>query len=190
MPQQNMLVCRRPLIAKLDYSPKTVTLNQLKIGQASGVTVEGTGSYETIVLEGDAITQTEEFVPEESIESEIAALAQRLNDAAQESAGQPGMGAHVTPMEQAAALGAELDTGDIVSASPHEAELVAPIGGGENHRRRIGAGAIEKAEWRQIGHIRRRNRGNPRDRPRRDARDHRNGVGRPRVHRRSDQQLR
>jgi len=79
---------------------------------------EGTGSYETIVLEGDAITQTEEFVPEESIESEIAALAQRLNDAAQESAGQPGMGAHVTPIEQAAALGAELDTGDIVSAEP------------------------------------------------------------------------
>src|SRR5580704_13437775 len=79
---------------------------------------DGTGSFETIVLEGDAITQTEEFVPEESIDNEIAALAQRLNDAAQESAGQPGMGAHVTPMEQAAALGAELDTGDIVSAEP------------------------------------------------------------------------
>jgi predicted Zn finger-like uncharacterized protein len=42
---------------------------------------DGTGSYETIVLEGDAITQTEEFVPEESIDSEIAALTQRLNEA-------------------------------------------------------------------------------------------------------------
>jgi predicted Zn finger-like uncharacterized protein len=43
---------------------------------------EGTGSFETIVLEGDAITQTEEFVPEESIDSEIAALTERLNEAA------------------------------------------------------------------------------------------------------------
>jgi predicted Zn finger-like uncharacterized protein len=43
---------------------------------------EGTGSFETIVLEGDAITQTEEFVPEESIDNEIAALAQRLSVAA------------------------------------------------------------------------------------------------------------
>jgi predicted Zn finger-like uncharacterized protein len=46
---------------------------------------EGTGSFETIVLEGDAITQTEEFVPEESIDIEIAALAERLNVAAQEA---------------------------------------------------------------------------------------------------------
>ena len=45
---------------------------------------EGTGSFETIVLEGDAITQTEEFVPEESIEHEIAALTQRLSEAQQE----------------------------------------------------------------------------------------------------------
>jgi len=40
---------------------------------------DGTGTFETIVLEGDAITQTEEFVPEETVDSEIAALAQRLN---------------------------------------------------------------------------------------------------------------
>lgn len=39
---------------------------------------DGTGTFETIVLEGDAITQTEEFVPEESVDSEIAALTQRL----------------------------------------------------------------------------------------------------------------
>jgi predicted Zn finger-like uncharacterized protein len=45
---------------------------------------EGTGSFETIVLEGDAITQTEEFVPEESIDHEIAALEQRLSDAQHE----------------------------------------------------------------------------------------------------------
>ena len=46
----------------------------------------GTGTFETIVLEGEAITQTEEFVPEESVDSEIAALTQRLELAARESA--------------------------------------------------------------------------------------------------------
>src|ERR1039457_1404988 len=45
---------------------------------------DGTGTFETIVLEGDAITQTEEYVPEESVDSEIAALTQRLEMAAQE----------------------------------------------------------------------------------------------------------
>jgi len=43
---------------------------------------DGTGTFETIVLEGDAITQTEEFVPEESVDHEIAALAERLGLAA------------------------------------------------------------------------------------------------------------
>jgi predicted Zn finger-like uncharacterized protein len=38
----------------------------------------GTGTFETIVLEGDAITQIEEYVPEESVDSEMAALTQRL----------------------------------------------------------------------------------------------------------------
>ena len=46
---------------------------------------DGTGSFETIVLEGDAITQTEEFVPEESIDNEIAALTERLSVAAHQS---------------------------------------------------------------------------------------------------------
>ena len=39
---------------------------------------DGTGTFETIVLEGEAITQTEEYVPEESVDHEIAALTQRL----------------------------------------------------------------------------------------------------------------
>ncbi|HEX4377647.1 MAG TPA: DUF3426 domain-containing protein [Steroidobacteraceae bacterium] len=39
---------------------------------------DGTGTFETIVLEGDAITQTEEFAPQESVDDEIAALARRL----------------------------------------------------------------------------------------------------------------
>ncbi|MGH8231485.1 MAG: zinc-ribbon and DUF3426 domain-containing protein [Steroidobacteraceae bacterium] len=46
---------------------------------------DGTGTFETIVLEGDAITQTEEFVPEESVDSEIAALAERLHAAAHQA---------------------------------------------------------------------------------------------------------
>jgi predicted Zn finger-like uncharacterized protein len=39
---------------------------------------DGTGTFETIVLEGEAITQTEEYVPESSVDSEIAALTERL----------------------------------------------------------------------------------------------------------------
>jgi predicted Zn finger-like uncharacterized protein len=50
---------------------------------------EGTGTFETIVLEGEAITQTEEFVPEASVDSEIAALTQRLAIAAQEPVATP-----------------------------------------------------------------------------------------------------
>jgi predicted Zn finger-like uncharacterized protein len=46
---------------------------------------EGTGTFETIVLEGDAITQTEEYVPEASVDSEIAALTERLGAAAHDS---------------------------------------------------------------------------------------------------------
>jgi predicted Zn finger-like uncharacterized protein len=97
---------------------------------------DGTGSFETIVLEGDAITQTEEFVPEESIDSEIAALAQRLNVAAQQSqqavadtahdhlATSPddahaanASGARGSPLEQAAVLGAELEVGEILAGT-------------------------------------------------------------------------
>jgi predicted Zn finger-like uncharacterized protein len=103
---------------------------------------DGTGSFETIVLEGDAITQTEEFVPEESIDSEIAALSQRLNAAAQQpideqlqdeppvyvlnpddSAADGADGADIagpggSPLQQAAALGAELDAIDGIAAAP------------------------------------------------------------------------
>jgi predicted Zn finger-like uncharacterized protein len=45
---------------------------------------EGTGTFETILLEGDAITQTEEFVPEESVDSELEALTRRLGVPAHE----------------------------------------------------------------------------------------------------------
>jgi len=50
---------------------------------------DGTGSFETIVLEGEAITQTEEFAPQESVDSEIAALTLRLDAQAHAMAKRP-----------------------------------------------------------------------------------------------------
>ncbi|HEY4974143.1 MAG TPA: zinc-ribbon and DUF3426 domain-containing protein [Steroidobacteraceae bacterium] len=89
---------------------------------------DGTGSYETIVLEGDAITQTEEFVPEESIDSEIAALTQRLSAAHHEygelahaEQGTAAAAAGESPASDAPAppeSGADADTGGIVVAPP------------------------------------------------------------------------
>ena len=38
----------RPLLAKLGYSPKTLSLDQLKIGQPDSVTLEGTGSFDRV----------------------------------------------------------------------------------------------------------------------------------------------
>ena len=38
----------RPLLVKLGYSPKTLSLDQLKIGQPDSVTLEGTGSFDRI----------------------------------------------------------------------------------------------------------------------------------------------
>jgi uncharacterized protein involved in outer membrane biogenesis len=35
-----------PFLAKLGYGPKTISLEQLKVGQASGVTMEGAGSFD------------------------------------------------------------------------------------------------------------------------------------------------
>jgi predicted Zn finger-like uncharacterized protein len=56
----------------------------------------GTGTFETIVLEGDAITQTEEMVPEESVDTQIAEIAGQIaaaNDGAATSAAATGTAA-------------------------------------------------------------------------------------------------
>jgi large subunit ribosomal protein L24 len=42
----------QPLIAKLGYGPKTVTLDQLKIGHATGVMLEGTGNFDRVHTTG------------------------------------------------------------------------------------------------------------------------------------------
>jgi predicted Zn finger-like uncharacterized protein len=51
-----------------------------------------TGTFETIVLEGDAITQTEEVVPEESVNSQIAQIAQQIAAHGDGGAGPAGAG--------------------------------------------------------------------------------------------------
>jgi predicted Zn finger-like uncharacterized protein len=95
---------------------------------------DGTGSFETIVLEGDAITQTEEFVPEESIDNEIAALTERLSVAAhqsqQESEGFGHLYYESAPAEREAQLDAPPafgpDPGGIaVAAAPRPGRWVA-----------------------------------------------------------------
>src|SRR5579863_1830614 len=69
----------------------------------------GTGTFETIVLEGDAITQTEEYVPEESVDSEMASLTQRLGLATR----QPLLSAlHGSAANSDDALALELDEAD------------------------------------------------------------------------------
>jgi len=42
----------RPLVAKLGYGPKTIRLDQLKIGDASNVMMEGTGSFDRVNTTG------------------------------------------------------------------------------------------------------------------------------------------
>jgi hypothetical protein len=42
----------RPLMVKLGYGPKTVSLDQLKVGESSGVMVEGAGSFDRATATG------------------------------------------------------------------------------------------------------------------------------------------
>jgi predicted Zn finger-like uncharacterized protein len=84
---------------------------------------DGTGSFETIVLEGDAITQTEEYVPEESIDNEIAALTQRLSVAAHLSQQEPQSFGHLYYESEPADTEGQQDT--LQEAAP---DLVADAG--------------------------------------------------------------
>jgi large subunit ribosomal protein L24 len=42
----------RPFVAKLSYGPKTISLDQLKIGEASGVRMEGAGNFDRVNATG------------------------------------------------------------------------------------------------------------------------------------------
>jgi predicted Zn finger-like uncharacterized protein len=64
----------------------------------------GTGTYETIVLEGDTFLQTEELVPEEALDIEIAEVSRRLAEAHDEDERQDAAAARLASV--AAASGA------------------------------------------------------------------------------------
>jgi large subunit ribosomal protein L24 len=42
----------RPFVAKLSYGPKTISLDQLKVGEASGVRLEGAGTFDRVNATG------------------------------------------------------------------------------------------------------------------------------------------
>ena len=69
----------------------------------------GSGTFETIVLEGEGITQTEEMVPEESVDTQIAEIAQQIAAANDVGAG-------------SAPVHFELDTGMAAALAPPEPE--------------------------------------------------------------------
>jgi predicted Zn finger-like uncharacterized protein len=69
----------------------------------------GTGTFETIVLEGEAISQTEEYVPEESVDSELAALTHRLEVASHEPLAHPPERQAEAPASDTAANDADAD---------------------------------------------------------------------------------
>ncbi len=48
----------RPLLVKFGYSPKTLSLDQLKIGQPDSVTLEGTGNFDRVNVTGKLVLDT------------------------------------------------------------------------------------------------------------------------------------
>ncbi len=72
----------RPFMAKLGYGPKTISLDQLKIGQPNGVTMEGAGSFDRVNATG-RLTLNSSVTSLGQITGLIAplapALASRLN---------------------------------------------------------------------------------------------------------------
>ena len=66
----------------------------------------GTGTFETIILEGDGISRTEEYVPEETVDNERAEISRRLNldaSAHESQTAPPATPVPAVPTEQAAA---------------------------------------------------------------------------------------
>ena len=81
----------RPFAAKLGYGPKTISLDQLKIGGPNGVTVEGAGSFDRanatgrLALNSSAASFAADHRPDRAVRARAAA---RLN--AMEGSGGPG----------------------------------------------------------------------------------------------------
>jgi hypothetical protein len=103
----------------------------------------GTGTYETIVLEGDGFLQTEELLPEQTIDAEIAAVSRQLAAAhgARPAAGPPaatvGTAARLPPLsrENEADPNADADAQAMAAAI---AEAVAQLGPEAPPRRPVG----------------------------------------------------
>jgi predicted Zn finger-like uncharacterized protein len=70
-----------PALRLIEGPPRLPDVAAAAPGASSATEVEefrGTGTFETIVLEGDTFLQTEEMVPEETFDNEIAALSRQL----------------------------------------------------------------------------------------------------------------
>jgi uncharacterized protein involved in outer membrane biogenesis len=72
----------RPLVARLGYGPKTISLDQLKIGDANGVAVDGAGSFDRLEATGKlALSATSSSARQitDLIAPFAPAVAERLN---------------------------------------------------------------------------------------------------------------
>jgi len=65
-----------PEVTSAPVASATVATEALEVEE-----FRGTGTFETIVLEGDTFLQTEEMVPEETFDNEIAAVSRQLANA-------------------------------------------------------------------------------------------------------------
>ncbi len=96
---------------------------------------DGTGTFETIVLEGEAITQIEEYVPEASVDREIAAITEQLA-----RSGQWGTVGSIPTHA----------TGNLPSAPPYPAGTLGPDPSAADIdalRQRASAGAATRRRW-------------------------------------------
>jgi large subunit ribosomal protein L24 len=79
----------RPFAAKLGYGPKTISLDQLKIGQPNGVKVEGAGSFDRVNTTG-RVTLTSSAASFGGITGLIAPFAPALSSRLNAMEGSPG----------------------------------------------------------------------------------------------------
>ncbi len=79
----------RPFAAKLGYGPKTISLDQLKIGQSHGVTVEGAGSFDRVNTTG-RVTLNSSAASFGGITGLIAPFAPALSSRLNAMEGSPG----------------------------------------------------------------------------------------------------
>jgi hypothetical protein len=80
----------RPFLTRLSYGPKTISLDQLKIGEASGVTMEGAGSFDRSNATGKlTLTASTASIPQ--FTALIAPVAPVVTARLNAMAGRPGL---------------------------------------------------------------------------------------------------